>query len=105
MNMQILELIGFLCMFQIMELFFLGSFGVENIPTEVKKVIGNKNIQTHIFRIHENNSITCGYFCIGFINFMMGGKSLIDYTSLVSPYDLKKDDNIIFSYFKNELSN
>ena len=43
----------------------------------------------------------CGYFCIGFIDFMLAGKKLSDYTSLFS-YDLKKKDNIILSYFKNE---
>ena len=30
-----------------------------------------------------------GYSCIGFIDFMLAGKTLIDYTSLFSPYDLK----------------
>ena len=29
----------------------------------------------------------CGYFCIGFINFMFNGKSLTDYTNLFSPND------------------
>ena len=44
----------------------------------------------------------CGYFYIGFIDFMLEGKTLTDYTNLFSPYDSKKNDNIIFSYFKNE---
>ena len=42
----------------------------------------------------------CGYFCIGFIDFMFPGKSLIDFTSLFSPYDFKKHDKIIKNYFK-----
>ena len=42
----------------------------------------------------------CGYFCIGFIGFMLAGKKLTDYTNLFSPYDFKKNDNIILSYFK-----
>ena len=29
----------------------------------------------------------CGYFCIGFIDFMLAGKTLTDYTNLFSPYD------------------
>ena len=57
---------------------------------------------TNIFRIQANNSIMCGYFCIGFIDFMLAGKTLIDYTSLFSPYHFQKNDDIIFSYFKNE---
>ena len=44
----------------------------------------------------------CGYFCIGFIIFMLVGETLIDYTTLFSPYDFEKNDNIILSYFKNE---
>ena len=27
----------------------------------------------------------CGYFCIGFIDFMLKGRSLLDYTNLFSP--------------------
>ena len=32
----------------------------------------------------------CAYFCIGFIDFMFAGKTLIDYTSFFSPYDFEK---------------
>ena len=42
----------------------------------------------------------CEYFCIGFIDFMFAGKSLIDFTSLFSPYHFKKNDDIILNYFK-----
>ena len=42
----------------------------------------------------------CGYFCIGFIGFMLAGKTLIDFTSLFSRYDFEKNDDIILSYFK-----
>ena len=41
----------------------------------------------------------CGYFCIGFNNFMFNGKSLTDYTNLFSPNDFKKSDDIILKYF------
>ena len=44
----------------------------------------------------------CGYFCIGFIDFILAGKTLIDFTSLFSLHDFEKHDNIILSYFKNE---
>ena len=43
----------------------------------------------------------CGYFCIGFIDFMLAGKKLTDYISLFFPYDFKKKDDIILSYFKD----
>ena len=33
---------------------------------------------------------------------MFAGKTLIDYTSLFSPYDFLKNDSIILKYFKDE---
>ena len=35
-----------------------------------------------------------GYFCIGFIDFMFAGRTLIDCTSLVYPYDFEKNETI-----------
>ena len=63
---------------------------VEHITKEIMKFIGNKNIITNIFRMQGYDSIMCGYFYMGFINFMFNGNSLTDYTSLFSPNDLKK---------------
>ena len=59
------------------KIIYLGSFGVEHIPKEIKKCIENKNIIRNIYRIQVQDSITCGYFCFGFIGFMLKGKSLI----------------------------
>ena len=82
------------------EITYFDSFGLEHVPKDIKKFIGRKNIKTNIFRIQADNSIMCGYFCIGFVDLMFAGKSLIDFTSLFSPYDFKKNDDIILSYFK-----
>ena len=65
-----------------------------------KSFIGHKNIKTNIFRIQADNSIMCGYFFIGFIDFMFAGKTLIDFTSMFSPYDFKKNDEVILAYFE-----
>ena len=81
---------------------YFDSFGVEHIPKEIKEFIWNKNIKANIFQVQENDSIMCGYFCIGFIDFMAAGKKLTHYTNLFSPYDLKKNDHIVLSYFKYE---
>ena len=54
---------------------YFDSFGVEHIPKEIRTFIGNKNIKTNIFRIQAYDSIMCEYFCIGFIGFMLAGKS------------------------------
>ena len=62
-------------------------------------MIGNKNA-TNIYRIQANDSITCGYFCIGFIDFMLKGKSLLDYVNLFSPNENEKNDKIILKYFQ-----
>ena len=69
---------------------YFDSFGVEHIPREFMKFIARKKIITNIYRIQAFDSIMCGYFCIGFINFIFNGKSLTDYTNLFSPNDLKK---------------
>ena len=59
----------------------------------------------NIFRIQAHDSIMCGYFCIRFIDFMLTGKKLTDYANLFSPYNFKKNDNIILSYFNmNEIN-
>ena len=44
-------------------------------------------------------SIMCGYVCIGFIDFMLKGKSLLEYTNLFSPNEDKKNDKIIKKFF------
>ena len=64
---------------------YFDSFGVEHIPEETIKFIGRKNVIVNIFRIQANDSIMCGYFCAGFINFILKGKTLTDYTNLFSP--------------------
>ena len=51
----------------------------------MKDFIGNKNITGNIFQIE-------------FIDFMLAGKKLTDF----SPYDFDNNDDIIFTYFKDE---
>ena len=50
---------------------YFDSFGVEHIPKEVKKFIGNKKIISNIYRIQAYDSTMCGYFCRGFIDFVL----------------------------------
>ena len=82
------------------EVICFDSFDVKHVSKEIMHFIGHKNIKTNIFRIQANNSIMCGYFSIAFIDFILAGRNLIDYTSLFSPYDFEKNDDIISSYFK-----
>ena len=71
---------------------YFDSFGVEHIPKEIKTFISRpSSIKTNILRIQAYDSIMCGYFCIGFINFMLAGKTLSDFTDLFSPNNFKKE--------------
>ena len=82
---------------------YFDSFGVEHIPKEIKRFINNKNIKTNIFRVQAYDSIMCGYFCIGFIDFMLAGKILTEFTNLFSPNNFKKNDDIILNYFMSNI--
>ena len=80
---------------------YFDSFGVESIPKEVKKFIGNKNMITNIYRIQAYDSIMCGYFWIGYIDFMLKSKCLLDYTNLFSPNEYEKNDKVILKHFQS----
>ena len=77
------------------------SFGIEHIPKEINKFIGN-DIKSNIFRLQAYDSIMCGCYCIEFINYVLKGRILLDYTNLFSPNDFKKNDQIIKRIFKYE---
>ena len=81
------------------EIAYFDIFGVEHVPKEIKEFVGNKNIKANIFRVQANDSVMCGYFRIGFIDFMLAGKKLTDFTVLLSPHENEKNDYIILSYF------
>ena len=82
---------------------YFDSFGVKHIPKEIKGFINNKNIITNIFRVQAYDSIMCGYFCIGFIDFMLAGKTLTEYRNLFSPNNSKKNDDITLTYFMSNI--
>ena len=89
---------------------YFDSFGVEHIPKEIKKFIdrpsssaSQNNIKTNIFRIQAYESIMCGYFCIEFIDFMLVGKTLTEFTNLFSLNKFQKKDDIILKYFMSNV--
>ena len=79
---------------------YFDGFGVEHVPKGIKKFIGNKTIITNIYRIQAYDSILCGCFCIGFIDFMLKDKTFADYANLFSPNYYEKNDKIIVKYFQ-----
>ena len=84
------------------EVVYFDSFVVEHVPHEIKEFVGNKIIIAKIFRVQANDSVLCCYLCIVFIDFLLAGKKLTDFTNMFSPHDLEKNDDIILSYFKEE---
>ena len=82
---------------------YFDSFRVEHILKEIKAFINNKKITANIFRIQAYDSIICGYFCIRFIDFMLKGKTLTEFTKLFSPNNFKKNDSIILKYFMSNV--
>ena len=63
----------------------------------------DENLKLEIdFIIKNNESIMCGFYCISFIEYMLSGEILLDYTNLFSPNDYKKNDKIIYKYFKDK---
>ena len=68
---------------------YYDNFGAEHNPEEIQEFVENKNIKPNIFRVQPNNSVTRGYFCFEFIDFMLAGKKLTDFTSLLFPQGLQ----------------
>ena len=77
---------------------YFDSFGIEHIPNKIRTFISIKTIKTNIFRIQAYDSIMRGYFYIGFIDFMLAGKTLTGFTNLFLPNKFKRND-IILKYF------
>ena len=79
---------------------YFDSFGVEHLPKEVKKFFSDMSrVDKNIYRIQDYNSVMCGYFCIGFIDYMLNGKTLHDFTNLFSPNNFKQNDKKIKNIF------
>ena len=78
---------------------YFDNFKVQRIPQEIKIFIDKSILVTSIFIIQVYDSVMRGYFCIGFIDFMLKGKNLTDFTNLFSPNNFNKNDNIILKYF------
>ena len=85
-------------------------FGIEQIQSfivselnkfkkKLEKSLEIKKSITNIYRVQAYDSIMSRYICIGFIDFMLKGKSLLEYRTLFSPNKYKKNDKIILKYF------
>ena len=61
---------------------------------ELLNKIRDKSITDNIFRIQDNESIICGFYCTAFIEYILAGRTLLDYTNLFLSNDYKKNDKI-----------
>ena len=66
---------------------YFDSFGIECIPQDILNKIKDKSITHKIFRIQDNKSIVCGFYCVTFIEYIFAVKALLDYTNLFSLND------------------
>ena len=71
----------------------------DNLPDKVKdgayvinldEYYPKENLIANIFRLQAYDSVMCGYFYIGFIDFMLKENNLTDFINLFSPNDFKK---------------
>ena len=74
---------------------YFDFFVIEYIPQEVLSKIKDKSMTHNIFRMRCVD-------CIIFIEHMIAGKTLLDYTNLFSPNDYKKNDKIMYKCFKDK---
>ena len=79
---------------------YFDSFRVEEIKAFIDRSL---SITTNIFKIKAYYSIMCEYFCFGFIDFMLAGKTLTEFANLFLPNSFKKNDDIILSYFMSNV--
>ena len=84
----------------LMVITYFDSFEVEYILKEIRNFIGNKNIKTNIYRIQANDSIMTVYFFIGFIDFVLKGKRLLDDTNVFFPKKYERNHKIVLKYFQ-----
>ena len=71
---------------------YFDSFGIDYIPQKVLRKIKDKSITHNIFRAQSDDSIMSEFYCIIFIEYMLAGKTLLDYTNLFSSTNYRNND-------------
>ena len=66
-------------------------FGIEYIPQDILNKIKNKSLTHNIYLIQSDDSPMCGFYCITFEEYMVAGKTLLDYTDSFSSNKNKKN--------------
>ena len=63
-------------------------------------ILWGKSITDNRYRIQDNESIMCRFYYIAFIEYMLAGKALLDYTNCFSPNNYRNNDKLLYKYFK-----
>ena len=74
---------------------YFDSFKIEYVPQKVLNKIKYKSVIHNIFRMQDNDSTMCGFYCIAFIEYILAGKTWLGYPNLFSQNDYKKNYRII----------
>ena len=77
-------------------------FGLSISLKKYYKKIRDKSITHNTLRIQDNESIMCIFYCITFIEYMLAGKTLLDYINFFSLNDYKKNGKIIHKCYKDK---
>ena len=78
---------------------YFDSFDVEHTPIEIKIFIDKSIVAANTFRIQAYDSVMCGYFCNGIIDFMFKGKTFTNFTNFFTPNNFDKNNDMILKYF------
>ena len=54
---------------------YFDSFGIEYISQDKLDKISDKSITHSVFRIQDDESFMCGFYCIAFIEYVLAGKN------------------------------
>ena len=79
---------------------YFDSFGTEYIPQELSNKINEKSITHNIFRVLSNEPMKSGFYCMTFMEYVIAGKFLLDYTNLFPFNDFQKNNEIILKFYK-----
>ena len=74
---------------------YFDFFGTESILQEVLINIKDTSIANNAYRTQNNDYIMCRFYCIAFIEYMLSGKTLSDFTYLLSPNRYKTNEKMI----------
>ena len=63
-----------------------------------------KSITHNIFRIQSDDSVMFGFYCIAFMEYLISGKTLLIHTKSISLNNYQKNDKIIISNLKTNMT-